>query len=110
MSITIEPEPGPHKIVARSLATQARPPMVAIVGATGAVGAELLRCLEVRGFPLRGLRLLASSRSAGRTLRFKGHDVPVEVLADDSFTGVDIALAAVFAAFVLGRQSAYRGG
>jgi aspartate-semialdehyde dehydrogenase len=69
-----------------------RAPMVAIVGATGAVGAELLRCLEARGFPLRGLRLLASPRSAGRTLRFRDRAISVEALTDDSFVGVDLAL------------------
>ena len=66
--------------------------MVAIVGATGAVGVELLRCLEARRFPLSALRLLASSRSAGRTLRFHDEEVAVEVLTEASFLGVDIAL------------------
>ena len=65
---------------------------VAIVGATGAVGAELLRCLEARGFPVRALRLLASPRSAGRILRFGGRDIPVEALTEDSFAGIDLAL------------------
>ncbi len=65
---------------------------VAIVGATGAVGAELIACLERRNFPVRTLRLLASPRSAGRTYRFGGRDVVVEALSADSFTGVDIAL------------------
>jgi len=65
---------------------------VAIVGATGAVGVELLRCLDARGFPVRALRLLASPRSAGRTLRFGGRDIPVEALTEDSFEGVDLAL------------------
>ena len=67
-------------------------PVVAIVGATGAVGVELLRCLEARGFPLRGLKLLASERSAGRMLPFKGQDIRVETLTETSFQGVDIAL------------------
>lgn len=67
-------------------------PVVAIVGATGAVGVELLRCLEARGFPLRGLRLLASARSAGRTLPFKGEALAVEELTEASFEGVDLAL------------------
>jgi len=67
-------------------------PVVAIVGATGAVGGELLRCLDVRGFPLRGLRLLASSRSAGKTLTFRGQDIEVETLTEASFDGVDLAL------------------
>jgi aspartate-semialdehyde dehydrogenase len=71
---------------------EARAPFVAIVGATGAVGGELLRCLETRRFPLRGLRLLASPRSAGRTLCFDGCEIPVEALTEASFAGVDIAL------------------
>ncbi len=70
----------------------AKTPAVAIVGATGAVGIELLRCLEQRGFPLSRLRLLASARSAGRTLPFKGGSLPVEELTDASFDGIDIAL------------------
>lgn len=65
---------------------------VAIVGATGAVGVELMHCLERRNFPVRALKLLASPRSAGKTYRFKGRDVAVEVLSPESFDGVDIAL------------------
>ena len=72
--------------------TEADAPVVAIVGATGAVGIELLRCLEARDFPLRGLKLLASERSAGRVLRFKGQDIRVETLTEAGFAGVDIAL------------------
>ncbi|MBW4050655.1 MAG: aspartate-semialdehyde dehydrogenase [Proteobacteria bacterium] len=67
-------------------------PVVAIVGATGAVGIELIRCLEERRFPLSELRLFASARSAGRTLPFKGRPLPVRELQEDSFRGVDIAL------------------
>lgn len=67
-------------------------PVVAVVGATGAVGVELIRCLEERRFPLSKLRLFASARSAGRTLPFRGHELPVEELREDSFPGVDIAL------------------
>ena len=67
-------------------------PVVAIVGATGAVGVELIRCLERRNFPLARLRLFASARSAGKTLPFRGEDLPVEELREDSFSGVDIAL------------------
>jgi aspartate-semialdehyde dehydrogenase len=67
-------------------------PVVAIVGATGAVGVELLRCLETRRFPLSGLRLLASPRSAGKIMSFNNSPVPVEELTDDSFAGVDLAL------------------
>ena len=67
-------------------------PVVAVVGATGAVGVEMLKCLEQRGFMLRQLRLLASSRSAGTTMRFAGADLLVEELTEASFAGVDIAL------------------
>ncbi|MBS0364384.1 MAG: aspartate-semialdehyde dehydrogenase [Proteobacteria bacterium] len=67
-------------------------PVVAIVGATGAVGVELIRCLEQRRFPLSELRLLASARSAGKTLPFAGRQLPVRELKEDSFQGVDIAL------------------
>jgi aspartate-semialdehyde dehydrogenase len=67
-------------------------PVVAIVGATGAVGLELIRCLEERRFPLAELRLFASARSAGRTLGFRGTQLPVCELREDSFAGVDLAL------------------
>jgi aspartate-semialdehyde dehydrogenase len=68
------------------------PPVVAIVGATGAVGVELIRCLEERRFPLSELRLFASARSAGKTLSFRGQPLAVRELKEDSFRGVDIAL------------------
>jgi len=67
-------------------------PVVAIVGATGAVGVELIRCLEQRAFPLAQLRLLASARSAGKTLAFRAAALAVRELGEDSFRGVDIAL------------------
>ena len=67
-------------------------PVVAIVGATGAVGIELIRCLEQRAFALKELRLFASARSAGKTLEFRGEALPVRELNDDSFTGVGLAL------------------
>ena len=69
-----------------------RAPVVAIVGATGAVGVELIRCLEERAFPLSELRLLASARSVGKTLKFRGQALPVHELVEDSFGGVDLAL------------------
>jgi aspartate-semialdehyde dehydrogenase len=69
-----------------------RAPVVAIVGATGAVGVELLHCLERRRFPLAELRLYASARSAGKSLSFQGAELAVQELTDDSFAGVDIAL------------------
>ncbi len=67
-------------------------PVVAIVGATGAVGVELIRCLQQRAFPLAELRLFASARSAGKTLEFRGRALAVRELGEDSFAGVDIAL------------------
>lgn len=66
---------------------------VAILGATGAVGTELLELLASRQFPLADLKLLASPRSAGRTMAFKGENLPVLALEEDSFKGVDIVLA-----------------
>ncbi len=71
---------------------QSSNPVVAVVGATGAVGVELMRCLEQRRFPLRQLRLFASSRSAGRRLPFAGADVAVEALTPAGLSGIDIAL------------------
>jgi aspartate-semialdehyde dehydrogenase len=66
---------------------------VAILGATGAVGTELLELLEQRDFPLADLKLLASARSAGRTLAFKGEQLPLEAVSDDSFKQIDLVLA-----------------
>lgn len=66
---------------------------VAILGATGAVGTELLSLLEERNFPLRDLKLLASERSAGKTLTFKGEALPIVAVTADSFQDVDIVLA-----------------
>ncbi|HUJ75890.1 MAG TPA: aspartate-semialdehyde dehydrogenase [bacterium] len=65
---------------------------VAVAGATGAVGQEMLRVLHQRRFPVRELTLLASARSVGKTLRFGDDTVPVQELTSDSFRGVDIAL------------------
>jgi aspartate-semialdehyde dehydrogenase len=67
-------------------------PRIAIVGATGAVGCELLNILAERDFPAEELRLLASPRSAGRVLSFRDHDIGVEVLGERSFADVDLAL------------------
>ncbi len=67
-------------------------PHVAIVGATGAVGVEMLLCLEQRNFQLGELTLLASSRSAGKTMRFRGEEITVKELTHDAFEGIDIAL------------------
>ena len=65
---------------------------VAVVGATGAVGNLMIKVLEERSFPVSELKLLASVRSVGKTLPFKGTDLPVHELREDSFTGIDIAL------------------
>lgn len=64
---------------------------IAIVGATGAVGAELLSVMERRAFPVASLRLLASPRSAGKRLQFRGADAEVEALSAKSFAGIDLA-------------------
>lgn len=66
---------------------------VAILGATGAVGTEFLELLESRNFPIADLKLLASPRSAGRTLDFQGESLPVEAVSENSFEGVDLVLA-----------------
>lgn len=66
--------------------------VVAVVGATGAVGNEMIAVLEEREFPVETLRLFASERSEGVRLNFKGEEIPVETLKEDSFKGIDIAL------------------
>lgn len=66
---------------------------VAILGATGAVGTELLELLESRNFPLADLKLLASPRSAGCTLPFRGENLQVEAVSENSFENVDVVLA-----------------
>ena len=65
---------------------------VAVVGATGAVGIEMLKTLENRNFPVGELTPLASARSAGKKLKFRGEDVTVQELTENSFSGIDIAL------------------
>lgn len=65
---------------------------VAIVGASGAVGVEMLRVMERRNFPVSSLRLLASPRSAGNSLEFRGEGHTIQPLSLDSFQGIDIAL------------------
>src|SRR5262252_9630233 len=64
---------------------------IAVVGATGAVGQELLRVLERRNFPVANLRPIASARSAGKSVRFHDASRPVQALADGSFDKIDIA-------------------
>jgi aspartate-semialdehyde dehydrogenase len=65
---------------------------IAIVGATGAVGREFIGCIEQRGVAVKGVKLLASARSAGKSYPFRGQNLTVEELNDGSFDGVDIAL------------------
>lgn len=65
---------------------------IAIAGATGAVGVDMIHTLENRNFPVNNLRLLASSRSVGKELEFKGEKIKVEELGHDSFNNIDIAL------------------
>lgn len=111
-----QPAPGlPHD-------ARAADPVIAIVGATGAVGIELLRCLEARRFPAADVRLLASARSAGQRIPFRGRDLEVQELTEASFAGVDIALfsagagisrrfapiAAAAGAIVVDNSSAFR--
>lgn len=67
-------------------------PHLAIVGATGAVGREMLVCLEERDFPLSQLTLLASTRSAGKKLTFRGEELTIQELTPESFAEIDIAL------------------
>jgi aspartate-semialdehyde dehydrogenase len=95
---------------------------VAIVGATGAVGQEMLDCLDERNFPISELTLLASARSAGKEILFRGSLIKVKELTHDSFEGVDIALfsaggdlsleyapsAAAAGAVVIDNSSAFR--
>ena len=110
--------PGPEMAGHRTM----NHPCVAIVGATGAVGVEMLLCLEQRNFPVGKLKLLASARSAGKRMKFRGEDVVVEELTHDSFGDVDIALfsagggiskefapsAAAAGAVVIDNSSAFR--
>src|SRR5437899_10300278 len=65
---------------------------VAIVGATGTVGAQMIEVFEERKFPVGTLRPLASSRSVGGTVSFQGADLPVQLLTHDSFAGIDLVL------------------
>ncbi|MFM1650873.1 aspartate-semialdehyde dehydrogenase [Brevibacillus sp. B_LB10_24] len=95
---------------------------VAVVGATGAVGQQIVSLLEERNFPIAQLKLLASGRSAGKTVRFKGQDVTIEEAKPESFAGVDFALfsaggaiskelvphAVAHGAVVIDNTSAYR--
>ncbi len=68
------------------------PKTVAVAGATGLVGSHMLKTLEARDFPVKSIKCLASERSRGKTVTFKGETVPVEVLSEDSFKGIEVAL------------------
>ena len=68
--------------------------VVAVLGATGAVGQEMMNLLAERNFPIKKLVPLASARSAGRSLKFKGEDVKIELACDEAFEGIDIVLGA----------------
>ncbi len=65
---------------------------VVVAGATGVVGQQMLRTLEDRNFPIASIKLLASARSVGKKLTFKGEELPVELLDENAFNGMDIAL------------------
>ena len=67
---------------------------VAVLGATGAVGQEMIKILQERNFPVGKLVPLASARSAGKTLKFKGEDVEIQLACEEAFEGVDIVLGA----------------
>ena len=67
---------------------------VAVLGATGAVGQEMIKVLQERNFPVGKLVPLASARSAGKTVKFRGEDVTIQEAADTAFKGVDIVLGA----------------
>ena len=67
---------------------------VAVLGVTGAVGQEMIKILQERNFPVGKLKPLASARSAGKTLKFRGEDVVIEEARDEAFQGVDIVLGA----------------
>ena len=69
-----------------------RNPHVAVVGATGAVGIEMIKTLEKRNFPVGKLTLLASARSVGKKLKFRGEDITVKELTRDAFAGIEIGL------------------
>ena len=71
---------------------------IAVAGATGAVGGAMLEVLARRNFPIAELRLLASERSVGKKLRFRGKDIEVQLLSHDAFKDIDVALFSAGAA------------
>jgi aspartate-semialdehyde dehydrogenase len=82
-----------NSIEQRRIGTVASGYRVAILGATGAVGTELIALLEERQFPIASLKLLASPRSAGKTLTFRGEAIAIEAISDRAFDEIDIVLA-----------------
>lgn len=113
---------SPQMISKVRVAIMNHPPHIAIAGATGAVGIEMLACLTEQKVPFSQLTLLASARSAGKTISFQGQELVVQELTKDSFHGVDIALfsaggsiseefapaAAAAGAIVIDNSSAFR--
>jgi aspartate-semialdehyde dehydrogenase len=93
MSATLEFAPDRVRPSGRLLA----PVKVAVVGATGAVGSEMVACLQRRGFPVASLKLLASARARGRTMTFRGEVVPVAALSEAALAGADLVLFATSA-------------
>jgi aspartate-semialdehyde dehydrogenase len=83
---------GPARLYYTHTLDMNRNPHVAVVGATGAVGIEMIKTLEKRHFPVGKLTLLASARSVGKRLPYRGQDITVQELTRGSFTGIDIAL------------------
>ena len=83
---------------------------LAIVGVTGAVGQEFLKLIEERNFPFANLKMLASSRSAGKKINFMGKEYTVEETTENSFDGVDIALFAGGSASKIFAPAAVKAG
>src|SRR5579871_2384953 len=83
--------PRAHSLYLPAFVFMNKQPHVAVVGATGAVGVEMIKTLEKRNFPVGKLTLLASARSVGKKLKFKGQDVTITELTEHSFKGIDIA-------------------
>ncbi len=80
--------------------------VVAVVGATGAVGQEMVKTLEQRNFPVKELRLFASERSIGKTIKFKNQDIPVEPLKEDVFRKYKVEIALFSAGATVSKEFA----
>lgn len=89
------------KLAAKKIDASKKTYTVAVVGATGAVGMEMIRMLEDRQFPVKKLRLFASARSAGKKLKFNGKEVVVENIDNQLFSGIDVAIFSAGAAVSL---------